>query len=208
MSLFKTLFVLFFLLFIGSVTLLILVLLPLFISEARYRLDQVNLGQGALRSWLMPQFNIKMPEPKLDQGFSIWIEKIKISSQVFANIDASNPKAYKPILMKGVAHAAGTAFPGQGQGNIYLFAHSTDTTINIARYNAVFFLLRYVEKGDKVVIYYLGKKYTYQVFDKLMTDANDVRYLSRGDGAEQLVLQTCWPPGTTWKRLLILAKPV
>lgn len=27
------------------------------------------------------------------------------------------------------------------------------------------------------------------------------------NGEETLILQTCWPPGTTWKRLLVFAKP-
>jgi len=42
-----------------------------------------------------------------------------------------------PILQKGIAHAQGSVFPGM-QGNIYLFAHSTDNWWNVGRYNAVF----------------------------------------------------------------------
>ena len=158
------------------------------------------------RSWIMPGFTI-LAEPELDRSFGIWIEKIKINSVVFPNVDPADPKQYKPVLMQGVAHARGTAFPGEGQGNVYLFAHSTDTTLNIVRYNAVFFLLRKLEPGDKVVVRYRGQRFEYTIVEKLITEANDTRFLSKGEGPEQLVLQTCWPPGTTWKRLLLLAKP-
>ena len=155
----------------------------------------------------MPQFQVTIPEPQMDKSFSLWIEKIKAQSMVYINTDAFDSRQYKPVLMQGVAHARGTALPGEGKGNIYLFAHSTDTTLNIVRYNAVFFLLRKLEKGDQVVVYYQGKRYVYQIFDKFITEGADTRYLTRGSGPETLVLQTCWPPGTTWKRLLVLASP-
>lgn len=147
-------------------------------------------------------------EPKIDNRFGIWIKKIGINSVVFPNVDASDPDQYKPVLMQGVAHARGTAVPGEGKGIIYLFAHSTDTTLHVAQYNAVFFLLRKLEPGDRVVVYYHGKRFKYELYDKVITAADDIRFLAKGEGPETLVLQTCWPPGTTWKRLLVLGKPV
>lgn len=207
MNFFKTLFIFFLVLFVGSTTLLVLVLFPLVTSEVGYQLDQVKWGKGMLRSWIMPQVTI-LAEPELDRSFGIWIEKININTVVFPNVDSTDPKQYKPVLMQGVAHARGTAFPGEGQGNVYLFAHSTDTTFNIVRYNAVFFLLRKLEPGDKVVIRYHGQRFEYRIVEKLITEATDTRFLAKGEGPEQLVLQTCWPPGTTWKRLLLLGKPV
>lgn len=186
---------------------MVLVLFPLVTSEVRYQLDQVSWGKGALRKWIMPEFAV-VAEPPLDRSFGIWIEKIKVNSIVYPNVDPRDPKQYKTVLMKGVAHARGTALPGESKGNIYLFAHSTDTTLNIVRYNAVFFLLRKLEPGDKVVIRFRGKRYEYQIFEKLVTQAQDIRFLTKGSGPEQLVLQTCWPPGTTWKRLILLGKPI
>src|SRR5687768_6459428 len=60
-----------------------------------------------------------------DTDFSILIPKIGATSKVFPNIDPSNEASFVPILQEGVAHAEGTVFPGM-EGNIYLFAHSTD----------------------------------------------------------------------------------
>jgi LPXTG-site transpeptidase (sortase) family protein len=195
------------LVFIFSSTGLVIILFPLVKSEFSYQLMQLKLNKQTLITWFVPSFQI-IVQPEINRDFGIWIEKINISSIVYANVDASNPQEYKAILMKGVAHAKGSAFPGEGSGNIYLFAHSTDTTFNIARYNAVFFLLRKLVVGDQVVIYYQGKRYVYQIFDKMILEANDNRFFTRGNGPEQLVLQTCWPPGTTWKRLILLGKPI
>ena len=59
-----------------------------------------------------------------DTEFSIIIPKIGASAKIFPNVDPSNSDEFLPILMKGVAHAKGTVFPGI-VGNTYLFAHST-----------------------------------------------------------------------------------
>jgi len=139
--------------------------------------------------------------------FSVVIPKIKASSNVLANVDTTNKDEYLPALKKGVAHAKGTYFPGQGK-RIFLFSHSTDSPLNFARYNAVFFLLRKLEKGDKVVVFFSDKKYEYQVVDKVVVSSKDTSWLSSETESEELILMTCDPPGTTWNRLLIIAKPL
>ncbi|KKS75032.1 MAG: hypothetical protein UV46_C0027G0005 [Candidatus Gottesmanbacteria bacterium GW2011_GWC2_42_8] len=105
-----------------------------------------------------------------------------------------------------VAHAAGTVFPGV-TGNIFLFAHSTDNFWNVGRYNAIFYLLKELEKGDEVDLFLNGKRHIYRVTNKLIVDPTEIEYLTRQTNYEQLTLQTCWPPGTTFKRLIILAVP-
>jgi LPXTG-site transpeptidase (sortase) family protein len=138
--------------------------------------------------------------------FTLVIPKINAQSRIMINVDAGNEKEYSEALKKGVAHAKGTAFPGMGQ-TIYLFAHSTDTAFNTSRYNAVFYLLRELEKGDEIILFFTDKIYRYRVFDNLIVEAGDNSWFKKDQG-EVLILQTCWPPGTTWKRLLILARPI
>jgi len=142
----------------------------------------------------------------LDSYFSIYIPKIDAKSKIIANVDPADEAAYAESLKNAVAHARGTYFPGQGKG-IYLFAHSTDTTFNVTRYNAVFYLLRELEVGDDIVVFFTDKKYVYSVFDKQIVEAGDTSWLTRQYGEETLVLQTCWPPGTSWKRLILVARP-
>lgn len=140
-------------------------------------------------------------------GFSLIIPNIGINEKVFANVDPGNPKEYLNILQKGIAHAKGTAFPGEN-GTVYIFAHSVDNFWNVGRYNAVFYLLNKLENENNITIFFNDKRFDYKVTDKKIVDANDVQYLNPSfEKGEKLILQTCWPPGTTWKRLLIFAEP-
>lgn len=142
-----------------------------------------------------------------DPNFSVVIPKIGANARVIANVDPSNEKIYLEVLKNGVAHAEGTAFPGEG-GHIFLFAHSTDYFWNVSSYNAVFYLLYKLEKGDEVNLFYQGHRFVYQVIEKKVVDPDQVEYLTRKTNKEFLTLQTCWPPGTTLKRLLVFAKRV
>jgi LPXTG-site transpeptidase (sortase) family protein len=143
-----------------------------------------------------------------DTEFSILIPKIGASAKIFPNVDPSNENQFLPVLMKGVAHAAGSVFPGMN-GNTYLFAHSTDNFWDVGRYNAVFYLLKDLKKGDDVVIFYKNQRYNYVVMGSKIVSPSDVSYLVNGQSGDkqQLIMQTCWPPGTTFQRLLVFAEP-
>lgn len=143
-----------------------------------------------------------------DTQFSIVIPKIGATSKVYPNVDPTNENEFLPLLQTGVAHAKGTVFPGF-EGNTYIFAHSTDNFWNVGRYNAVFYLLKELQKGDEIVIFFEGRRYNYVVDRIEIKDAEDVELLvnSQRTGIQQLILQTCWPPGTTWKRLFVIATP-
>lgn len=143
-----------------------------------------------------------------DANFSIIIPKIGASAKIIPNVDSNNPDIFLPALTKGVAHAKGTVFPGLS-GNIYLFAHSTDNWWNVGRYNAVFYLLKDLTAGDEIIVFFEGRRYNYVVDRTVIADPSEVSYLvdSQKSGEEQLILQTCWPPGTTWKRLFVIAQP-
>lgn len=149
-----------------------------------------------------PKTQILVP---VSTDFSIVIPKIAANAPIIPNIDASNYKEYMQALSKGVAHAKGTVLPGM-EGNIFLFAHSTDNFWNVGRYNAVFYLLKELEIGDEVNIFFGGRRFIYQVYEKKIVEANEVGYLSPKAEGQVLTLQTCWPPGTTLKRLLVFAK--
>lgn len=143
----------------------------------------------------------------IDTEFSIVIPKIGASAKIFPNVDPSNEEAFLPVLLEGVAHAQGSVFPGI-IGNTYLFAHSADNFWDAGRYNAVFYLLKDLDEGDEIVVFYQGKRYNYFVTKTETVDPEDISFIADAKiGAEQLILQTCWPPGTAWKRLLVFARP-
>lgn len=151
-----------------------------------------------------PREQILIPK---DTDFSIVIPKIGASAKIFPNVDSEDEAGFLPVLQKGIAHAKGTVFPGM-PGNTYLFAHSTDNWWNVGRYNAVFYLLKDLEPGDDVIVFFEGRRFNYVVKEKKIAGANDVSLLRNSHGGpEQLVLQTCWPPGTTFQRIFITAVP-
>lgn len=143
----------------------------------------------------------------IDTEFSILIPKIGATSKVIANVDPSDEGKFGPALQQGVAHAQGSVFPGL-QGNVYLFAHSADNFWDAGRYNAIFYLLKDLKEGDEIVVFYKGERHNYYVTGTKIVDPSDVSFITQAqEGGEQLILQTCWPPGTAFKRLLVFARP-
>jgi len=143
----------------------------------------------------------------LDSYFSIYIPKIDAKSRIIPNVNPGIEKEYQDALSEGIAHARGTYFPGQDK-RIFVFAHSTDSPLNFARYNAVFYLLGKLEVGDRITIFFADEKFEYLVTELKTVAADDTTFLANTGTEEELILQTCDPPGTTWKRLLVIAKPV
>jgi len=141
-----------------------------------------------------------------DTEFGVVIPKIAANVSIVPDVDAADEEAYLKALTRGVAHAEGSAYPGE-DGHVYLFAHSTDYWWNVGQYNAVFYLLYKLETGDEIDLFYEGKRVVYKVIGQKVIDPSQVEYLTRQSDEEFLTLQTCWPPGTTLKRLLVFAVP-
>ncbi len=180
-----------------GIGLLVFIFYPIAREEVKYSAHQV------LPTIVKPA---DLTPPNKD--FSIVIPKIEAVAPVIANVDTTDSKKYLPALKKGVAQAKGTALPGQ-TGNVYLFAHSTDAFYNVSYYNAVFYLIGKLQKGDEVDIFYKGNLIKYQVFDKKVVNPDSSQYFGTIlPGEKTLTLQTCYPPGTTLKRLVVLAKEV
>lgn len=143
----------------------------------------------------------------VDEDFGIIIPKISANAKVIAEVDSQNSAVYQRALTKGVAQAKGTAYPNE-KGNIFIFAHSSADFFEASRYNAVFYLLSKLETGDEIFLFYKGEKYSYAVSEKKTVGAEEASYLEKKSDKKQLTLMTCWPPGTTLKRLIIIANPV
>lgn len=149
--------------------------------------------------------------PSEDKLFRLQIPSIQIDIDVQANVDPSNPVEYEPVLETRVAHAKGTGFPNQDGGinkSIYIFAHSTNGSWNITRYNAQFYALKDLEYDDEIVVWYWGEEHRYRVISSDIVEPNDTSYLEPQLDTELLILQTCWPPGTTEKRYVVVAEPI
>lgn len=171
-------------------------------DTTRVRPHSTRIPKGLLaKAFNFNSVEVLIPE---EPNFSVVIPKIAANAKILANVDTADERVYLKALQQGVAHAQGTAFPGEG-GHIFLFAHSTDYFWNVGTYNAVFYLLSKLEKGDEVDIFYQGQRYVYKVIGSQLVNPSQVQYLTRKANREFLTLQTCWPPGTTLKRLLVFA---
>ncbi|MFA6007485.1 MAG: sortase [Candidatus Shapirobacteria bacterium] len=143
--------------------------------------------------------------------YIIQIPKILAYSKVVENVSPFDQAEYDRVLKNNVvAQAKGTAVPGSGKGkSIYIFAHSSNNNLGMLRSNAVFYLLGELQKDDLIYIVYHEQEIKYKVFDKKIVSANDLDYLNYSDPSrEVLILQTCWPIGTDWNRLIVLAEKI
>lgn len=192
---------------------LISTLLPLTVAkvnslnqhQSAEEIEKVNRQRGQEREAQLKQYEI---DPAKEQGmpkdFKLFIPKIGLVSDISPSVDLENEEDYKKqLLTTGVAHAKGSYFPGQ-KGSVFLFAHSTDTIFNIARFNAKFFSLGELKNGDEILITYLGKDYKYLVIDRQVINPEQVDLIR--DAGDDLILMTCTPPGTDWQRLTIFAR--
>lgn len=141
----------------------------------------------------------------VNENFGLVIPKIGVNSKVVPDVDPENGVEYQKALTEGAAHALGTKYPGE-EGNVFIFAHSGQDFLEANRYNAVFYLLSKLETGDEIYIFRQAKKYRYAVVDKKTVSPSEVNYMDDTPGKKTLTLMTCWPGGTTWKRLIIKAE--
>lgn len=137
--------------------------------------------------------------------FGLVIEKINANAKIVPQVDPGVEKEYTAALKEGIAEAKGSTAPGEA-GNLFLFSHSTDAPWNIARYNAIFYLLRELIPGDRVIVFYKGRRFDYIVFDKTVAPPSDISFLTNRYDRPVLTLQTCDPPGTVLNRLVVRAK--
>lgn len=152
----------------------------------------------------------EIPQPSVDKSdFSIQIPRILANAKITADVSPFDKNEYLPILATNqVAQAKGSSYPGDGLGKtVYIFAHSTQQGIGVVRKNSVFYLLGELQKDDPIYIKYSGKVYTYKVYKQIVVNPTQIEYLTYQEyDKELLILQTCWPLGTDWKRLLVFAK--
>lgn len=175
-----------------SFLILAVIYLPVFLVEIKYQVNPPVISQ---QKEITP----------VDDNFGIVIPKINANAKVIANVDPYNSAVYQVALTKGVAHALGTSFPGQ-PGNVFIFAHSSVDFFNATRYNSVFYLLNKLEKSDEIILYYNKEKFKYQVTEKKIVAASEVNYLTNVGDQKTVTLMTCWPPGTTLKRLIVIGE--
>lgn len=185
---------------------------PILIAELRFVLRQRSadfttqlVGENSQTNSTTNQESNLAIKP-VNEEFSIVIPKIAVNAPIVEGVDPYSSFDYQRQLAKGVAQAEGTGLPDQ-ERTMFLFAHASGDILMARRYNSVFYLLNKLEAGDQLVIYYRGAPYYYQVTASKEVAADAINYLTE-DQEDDLILMTCTPPGTTWRRLLIFANKI
>ena len=149
--------------------------------------------------------------PQSQNEYSITIPRIMAHSKIVPNVSPYDREEYVKVLSDDVvAQVKGSSDPGSGNGtSTYIFAHSTQQGFRMVVKNAVFYLLGEMKNGDFIYVNKYGKIYTYRVYKQQVIGADEVKYLTYTEpDKEILILQTCWPIGTDWNRLLVFAQLV
>ncbi len=106
-------------------------------------------------------------------------------------------------LANGVIQLDGTSLPGE-KGNIYITGHSSNYVWAKGKYNSIFAVIDKLLPGDLIYIKYNDTVYTYKTLDQKVVLATDLSVLSQTEDS-RLTLVTCWPVGTSYKRLVVTA---
>lgn len=182
---------------------------PVLLVETKYQFKRVFgenfLASGSLQSFFLPNFEIDLRGYNASNTTNgIVIPKIYLDEPVIYNVDPNDSEAYTSALRKGIAHASSTGFPDNG-GLGYYFAHSSAPEFR-SQFNAIFYLLGKLELGDEIFIWHEGERFEYTVTNTAVVNPEDVYFLYQDYEQETIVLQTCWPPGTTLQRKLVFAE--
>lgn len=110
-------------------------------------------------------------------------------------------------LDQGAIHYPGTAPPG-AVGNAFISAHSSDYLWEPGEYKTAFARLGDLNVGDSdIFIEYrqndrVVRRFAFRVKEKAVVTATDERLFVHGEQPE-MTLVTCWPIGTSWRRLMV-----
>lgn len=167
---------------------------------------QVNTNTNNLFSYVPP---VGPPQPQLivpKLGLNVPI--VIPSDDPLINQDWKGlEEEIQTALQDGVVHYPGTAQPGQG-GNFFLTGHSSYYPWAPGKYKSVFARLGDLEVGDEYWVYYKGDKHRFVVDSKKEVRPSDVTVLDQPTDRRMGTLMTCWPVGTTLRRMIVTSTEV
>ena len=142
---------------------------------------------------------------KTDKPDGIEIPKLDISAPLILSDSIDNEELEKDLKL-GVVHYPDSAAPGEN-GQAVILGHSAGPTWPHIYYDWVFSHLDSLEPGDKIFVYYNGQKITYEVKSKtILEKGGEVPSYDRTKA--NLLLLSCWPPGSNTRRIAISAEVV
>lgn len=141
-----------------------------------------------------------------DQSALLEIPTLKISVPLIWTRDTKN---FDKDLKNGVVHYPGTALPGE-IGTSYISGHSSNYAWVKSDYNKIFATLNDLHDNETFSITVtspdgLKSKFNYIVRRRGEYLPNDQAQFANSNQS-LVALSTCWPPGTTAKRLVVFGE--
>ncbi len=144
---------------------------------------------------------------KTSGNATLTISKIGVSVPIVFGV-SDNIKNIYDNLSRGVVHYSPSPKPGEKGASIIL-GHSSDYPWKKNAYGSVFALLGKLAPGDRLQVQYgNGTVLTFEVKQSLIfTPFSKDSRLEKIEGStdSSLVLVSCWPVGTTYKRIAVEA---
>ena len=142
---------------------------------------------------------------------TLLIPKLNVDVPIVFGLDATDTNAVMTAMNSdGVVHfriAGASAYPGEF-GNFVITGHSAGDVYSNNQYKFIFSGLERLAVEDKIYVDYNGVRYTYSVAETKIIDPKSVSELQLGTDKPRLTLITCWPLGTSEKRLLVIADQI
>ena len=166
-----------------------------------------NTLQDAIR--LLPIAQNVAPKPLSDKAHLV-IDSIGVNAPIVFNVPDNNDLIYAN-LEKGVVHYSTTSKPGMPGVSVVL-GHSSAYPWYKGDYGAVFALLSKLQAGDRFYVQYDDNRvFVYEMRKAVIFNpiADDGRLASlENEPGNYLILISCYPVGTNYKRIAIQAEQV
>ncbi|MDO4271850.1 MAG: sortase [Candidatus Saccharibacteria bacterium] len=140
----------------------------------------------------------------------IIIPKINVDAPVTYGLTSLDENTVQTALQNGPVNypvTGATAIPGQ-KGNTVILGHSSADVFAPGDYKFIFVQLNRLAEGDLFYLDYGKTRYTYKVAQLKVINPDQISELNLGTDKPYATLITCDPPGTTARRLLVIAEQV
>jgi LPXTG-site transpeptidase (sortase) family protein len=142
---------------------------------------------------------------QLPDGATLIIDGIGVRTPIIFGVGDNVKNVYKN-LENGVVHHSGTPKPGMNGVSIIL-GHSSAYPWYKGAYGSVFALLGKLKAGDKIYVKYSdGRTFVFSVKQSIIfSPFKENPQLTQIEKSEKptLVLISCWPIGTNYKRIAV-----
>ena len=167
----------------------------------RFILDTASgFFEGVEETNIVDDNNFKYTE----KGNSIEISKLNLEVPLIIGKNTIK-STLEGQLRKGVVYFPSSALPGQN-GETIVLGHSARPSWPETNYNWVFSELNQLKIGDKIVINFNHREYTYIVKSTYFINRGDEIQNDLTKSDNMLLLISCWPPGQDIQRIVVQAQ--